>query len=233
MKTISICILFFLSFTPIFSQVKKGKSPVNYEEKLSYSVGFDVTRSLRKMDVKLDKKWMIQGIIDALVDSSGSPLLTNDEMELIFQELQRRNQNKLDKEAKNIAAPNRIAGDEYLLKEMSADPEIIKTQTGLAYKIIKKGSIKKPGPADQVTVKYTGSLIDGTIFDQTGNQTATFDLNGVIPGWTEGLQLIGEGGIIKLIIPAELAYGDNPPGGTPIQPGSTLLFNVELVKVGK
>jgi FKBP-type peptidyl-prolyl cis-trans isomerase len=99
--------------------------------------------------------------------------------------------------------------------------------------VVKQGKGKTPTVTNVVRVKYTGKLIDGTVFDQTGEESTTFEVGGVIPGWTEALQMMPEGSVYKLIIPAELAYGNNPPPGTPIQPGSTLVFDVELVKIEK
>jgi len=107
-----------------------------------------------------------------------------------------------------------------------------KTASGLMYKIERPGSAKKPGATDTVEVHYKGTLIDGTTFDSSYDRkkTINFPLNRVIPGWTEGLQLIGEGGKVNLVIPSDLAYGDR--GAPPNVPGgSTLVFDVELMKV--
>ena len=107
-----------------------------------------------------------------------------------------------------------------------------KTASGLAYKIIKPGSSKKPSATDTVEVHYHGTLIDGTVFDSSveRGKRVSFPLNRVIKGWTEGLQLIGEGGKIKLVIPSELAYGEH--GAPPkIAGGATLVFEVELFSV--
>jgi FKBP-type peptidyl-prolyl cis-trans isomerase len=215
---------------------KAGKSDYKletFEQKLSYSVGYDVTRSLKKMDVKLDKDLMYKGIMDALEDSTSKPLLTTEEMELVFQELQKRNMQNMQQQQSDQAAPNRSKGQEFAAQQMAQDPSMKKTPSGLVYKVVKEGAGKKPGLTNVVRVKYTGKLIDGTVFDQTGEESTTFQVDGVIPGWTEALQMMGEGSIYKLIIPAELAYGNNPPPGTPIQPGSTLVFDVELIKIEK
>ena len=103
------------------------------------------------------------------------------------------------------------------------------TESGLQYKIIEPGSDKHPGPQDTVKVTYEGRLLDGTVFDKTLADPVTFPLDHVIAGWTEGLQLIGEGGKIQLYIPADLAYGQN--GNQGIGPNSTLIFDVETIEV--
>ncbi len=202
-----------------------------FEQKISYAVGYDVTRSLKQMDVKLDKDIMYQGIIDALNDSSTKPMMSNEEMELVFQELKQRNMKAMQQQMSDMAGPNRSKGQEYASKAMAENPAMKKTPSGLIYLEVKPGKGAKPGPESTVDVKYTGMLIDGTIFDQTKETPATFKVNQVIPGWTEGLQLMSEGAVYKLIIPAELAYGNNPPPQSPIQPGSTLVFEVELLKI--
>jgi FKBP-type peptidyl-prolyl cis-trans isomerase len=108
------------------------------------------------------------------------------------------------------------------------------TSSGLQYEVIKLGNGKKPVASNSVKVHYTGTLIDGKKFDSSVDrgQPAEFRLDQVIPGWTEGLQLMPVGSKFKFYIPAELAYGDNPPG-EPIQPGSTLIFEVELFEIKK
>lgn len=125
-----------------------------------------------------------------------------------------------DKEAKFLAANKNKDG-------------VQETESGLQYKIINAGNDVKPAPVDTVWVNYCGKLIDGTVFDETpeGAEPIRMQLNRVIKGWTEGLQLIGEGGEIELYIPSELGYGEQ--GNQAIEPNSTLIFNVKLDKVGK
>jgi FKBP-type peptidyl-prolyl cis-trans isomerase len=121
--------------------------------------------------------------------------------------------------------------------KLDSDPKVIKTPSGLRYTIITAGDGANPKPTDNVTVNYTGTLIDGTVFDtslkpaQAGGAAAPaqFQLDGVIPGWTEGIQKIAKGGKIKLYIPANLAYGDDGRSGIP--PGSTLIFDVDLLDI--
>lgn len=118
------------------------------------------------------------------------------------------------------------------LAKIDADKTVTRTASGLRYRIDKPGSGAKPVPSSQVTCRYTGQLHDGKVFDSTkdrNNEPVTFALNEVIPGWTEGLQLIAKGGVIRLWIPASLAYGDNEQDVIPA--GSVLEFEVELVDV--
>ena len=112
-----------------------------------------------------------------------------------------------------------------------APTEFTTTESGLKYRVLRKSGGDKPGPADTVTVDYTGTLDDGSVFDSSynRNQPTTFPLSGVIPGWTEGLQYVGEGGMIELEIPSILGYaGQSKPG---IPPDSTLHFKVELHEI--
>lgn len=130
------------------------------------------------------------------------------------------------------ADDNECLGREYL--EQNKNTEGVKvTASGLQYLVVKEGTGAQPGPNDVVTVHYTGKLIDGTVFDSSEErgEPATFAVGQVIPGWVEGLQLMKEGAAYRLFIPSNLAYG--PHGTGPIQPNSTLIFDVQLIKVEK
>lgn len=130
----------------------------------------------------------------------------------------------------NAGAMNEELGKKFL--EQNAQQEGVKvTESGLQYLVLKEGTGAKPGPNDVVTVHYTGRLIDGTVFDSSveRGEPATFAVGQVIPGWVEGLQLMSEGAAWRLFIPSNLAYG--PHGTGPIQPNSTLIFDVQLKKV--
>ena len=126
---------------------------------------------------------------------------------------------------------NREKEEAFLAKNAKAEG-IVTTESGLQYRIIEPGSELKPSAKDTVWVKYCGKLLDGTVFDETAEdqEPVRLLLNHVVKGWAEGLQLIGEGGKIDLFIPAKLGYGEQGTRG--IEPNSTLLFNVELTKVG-
>lgn len=132
-----------------------------------------------------------------------------------------------------IAEINREKGAAFLAENKTKDG-VQETESGLQYKIIDSGDDIKPAAEDMVTVHYTGTTIDGGEFDssRTRGAPATFALQSVIAGWTEGLQLIGQGGRVMLFIPADLAYGDRSPS-TKIRPGATLVFDVELIAVDK
>ena len=148
-----------------------------------------------------------------------------DEMNQLF--------NKFISSRRNFESESNKAAGEAFLKENAQKDGIITTESGLQYQIIEAGNEVKPGDKDTVYVHYTGTLIDGTEFDASDPEKdpVRMQLNRVIKGWTEGLQLIGEGGHIKLFVPAELGYGQRGTGT--IKPNSTLIFDVELVKVSK
>lgn len=128
---------------------------------------------------------------------------------------------------------NKTIGREFMEQNAKND-SVVQTASGLQYMVLKEGTGAKPGPTDEVTVHYTGKLLDGTVFDSSVDrgEPATFPLDKVIPGWTEGLQLMSEGSKYRLFIPSELAYGSKGAGDQ-ILPNSTLIFDVELIKVNK
>ena len=125
-----------------------------------------------------------------------------------------------------------VAKENEFLSSNGKKAGVITTESGLQYKILEAGNEVKPGPKDTVLVRYKGTLIDGTVFDQVWGEDSEpirLTLNSVIPGWTEGLQLLGEGGKAQLYIPSALGYGASGSGS--IEPNSTLIFDVELVEV--
>lgn len=140
--------------------------------------------------------------------------------------------NYLEKRHKLAALENKEKGEKFLAAN-AKKAGVVTTESGLQYKIIEAGNDVKASEIDTVWVNYKGTLLDGTVFDQTPEdaEPVQFTLNRVIKGWTEGMQLVGEGGEIELYIPAELAYGEY--GNQGIEPNSTLIFNVKISKVGK
>ena len=128
---------------------------------------------------------------------------------------------------------NKTVGREFMEQNAKND-SVVQTTSGLQYMVLKEGTGAKPSAEDTVTVHYTGKLLDGTVFDSSleGGEPISFPLNKVIAGWTEGLQLMSEGSKYRLFIPSELAYGSQGAGDQ-ILPNSTLIFDVELIKIEK
>ena len=193
-------------------------------DKLSYALGLSMGQNFKGSGVD---KLNADDFADALraVYGEGTPAMTYDEAKQVVQEYFTNLQAK-------AGEMNAKAGKEYLAN--NAKEEGVKvTESGLQYLVVKEGNGKKPGPNDVVTVHYTGRLIDGAVFDSSveRGEPATFAVGQVIPGWVEGLQLMSEGSAYRLFIPSELAYGEHGTG--PIQPNSTLIFDVQLLKVGK
>ncbi len=140
-------------------------------------------------------------------------------------------QQGLQRQASEKSLENKVKGKEFLAQNLQNDKDVRQTASGLQYKEIVKGKGASPKATDEVLVHYTGKLLDGTVFDSSveRGEPISFPLNGVIAGWTEGLQLMKEGGKTIFYIPSDLAYGDG--GNGPIPGGSTLIFEVELLKV--
>ncbi len=199
------------------------------KDKLSYSIGADLARNLKGQSIDVDPDIVAKGIKDVLTGSKA--LMSEEEIREAITELRQEIMAKQALEAKKIGDKNKKEGEEFL--EANKKKEGVKTlPSGLQYKIIAEGTGKSPKATDTVTVNYRGTLIDGTEFDSSykRGQPATFPVNGVIPGWTEALQLMKEGAKWELFIPPSLAYGERGAGGV-IGPNSTLIFEVELISV--
>ena len=130
------------------------------------------------------------------------------------------------------AEVNIAAGREFM-ESLADNSDIVQLDSGLFYEILQEGSGEFAGPDDSVLVHYHGTLVDGTVFDSSRErgEPVPFPLNGVIPGFAEGLQKVREGGTIKLYIPSDLAYGNEANPGSPIPAGSTLIFEAELIQI--
>jgi FKBP-type peptidyl-prolyl cis-trans isomerase len=203
----------------------KPAPQMSQEDKVSYALGLNMGNNLKSRNVEINTAVFINGLNDAL---QGKPhQLTDAQIQETFQQLNATMRAKAEEKAKE----NQIAGEKFLAENASKEG-VKKTPSGLQYKVIQEGSGNPPGPTDRVTVQYSGKLLDGTEFDSTarhGGKPAVFPLNGVIPGWQEGLKLMKPGAKYQLFIPSNLAYGER---GNPGIPGnSTLIFDVELLKV--
>lgn len=202
------------------------------KDKASYIIGQNIGRSFQQQNldesvVDLDK--LMLGLKDVL--NGAEPKFTEEQIMEIMTQFQQDMQARSDSVAAAASGSNRKAGEEFL-KENATKEGVVTLPSGLQYKVLEEGKGKKPGPTSMVTVHYRGTLLDGTEFDSSieRGQPATFPVNGVIEGWTEALQLMPAGSKWQLFIPADLAYGDQGAGPT-IGPGSTLIFEVELISV--
>jgi len=202
----------------------KGDKKAEY----SYMVGMDVGRSLGSIKDEVDVATVIQALQASLKGEKTT--LTEAEALSVRQEFMQKLQAKQAAKSKEDAEKNQKEGDDFLAKNKSKKGVKV-TASGLQYEVVKEGSGAHPKPTDTVKVDYTGTKIDGTKFDSSVDrgQPATFPLNGVIPGWTEGLQLMTPGSEYKFYIPAALAYKDHGPPA--IGPNATLIFDVKLISI--
>lgn len=198
-------------------------------EKFSYAVGVDVARSLAQVEGRMDPAAFKAGFSDAFGD--GEPRLTDAEMaeakNAVSAELQAE-----QKAAEQAQSAEAVARGEAFRAENAKRDAVKTTESGLQYEVLEDADGPKPSATDTVKVHYKGTLIDGTEFDSSYSrgQPATFPLNGVIKGWTEGVALMPVGSKYKFVIPPELAYGERGAGAR-IGPNETLVFEVELLEI--
>ena len=199
-------------------------------DKVSYALGLGIGRQLQDLcgeDLNIND--FTQAVRDLLTGNH----LAIDEIEgqqLVIEFLQRRDAERKSEQAKLGEAAKR-AGEEYLEKN-AARSGVTVLPSGLQYEVVREGTGRKPKATDSVKCHYEGTLVDGTVFDSSRRrgEPAVFPLNGVIRGWTEGLQLMQEGAVYRVFIPYNLAYGENGAGAS-IPPYAALVFEVELIEV--
>ncbi|HZU29902.1 MAG TPA: FKBP-type peptidyl-prolyl cis-trans isomerase [Candidatus Angelobacter sp.] len=200
------------------------------KEKASYAIGMNWGTVLHRQGVDVDSAALIQGMKDGM--TGGKTLMTEDEARAALTQLQTEMQAKQQAKAQEEGEANKKQGDAFLAENKTK--EGVKTlPSGLQYKILKEGTGPKPTASDTVVCNYRGTLIDGTEFDSSykRGEPAEFGVGQVIKGWTEALQLMPVGSKWQLFIPADLAYGARGTPGGPIQPNSTLIFEVELLSI--
>jgi len=217
-------VLLGLSFSAVAAplDIKKATEP----QKAAYGIGLNMGKSLAQGGLNdLDLQALLLGIEDALGNKESK--LSDLELEAAFSFLQRDAEAKLAKLGEESAA----AGKKFL-ETNGKRKGVVTTASGLQYEVLKKASGAKPKETDVVSVHYEGKLVDGKVFDSSiaRGQPIEFPLNGVIKGWTEGLQLMQVGEKYRLYIPGNLAYGEQSPSAD-IPPNAVLVFDVELLGI--
>src|ERR1700676_2336145 len=199
------------------------------KDKVSYAIGVNIGKSMRKDTVDVDPAIFSRGMKDAM--AGGKLLLTDDEIKATLTKLQTELRARQEVAMQKAGDINKKAGDDFLAQNKTKEG-VVALPDGLQYKVLKQGNGPKPTATDSVVCNYRGTLLDGTEFDSSykRGQPATFPVNGVIKGWTEAVQLMPVGSKWQLFIPADLAYG-NRGAGADIGPNATLIFEVELLSI--
>ena len=196
------------------------------KDKFSYALGMNFGENLRKQGLDLDPAVFAKAFADAF--NTGKTAMSDQDMQTVLQAAAVEIRKKQAEKAQQLQA----AGEKFLADNKTKDG-VVALPSGLQYKILKPGTGEKPKLDDTVVCNYKGTLVDGTEFDASDKHggPATFQVKGVIPGWTEALQLMPVGSKWQLFVPSDLAYGPQGPPG--IGANATLLFEVELVSIQK
>lgn len=200
------------------------------DQKVSYGMGLVLGERMSNDLPDLQMDQFLQGIQHGHAGDEEAQRMSREEIQQALMAYQQEMQQKQSQQAEELAKKNLEAGEAFLAENADRD-EVKSTDSGLQFEVLEAGSGEKPAATDTVKVHYTGELLSGEVFDSSRERgdPVTFGLNQVIPGWTEGLQLMNEGARYKLYIPADLAYG--PGGNRAIGPNETLIFDVELLKI--
>ena len=198
-------------------------------DSVSYAIGMDVAKNVKTNVSEIDSELFIQGYMNYL-DSTNILIKEENIQQVLSSYFQKKQEEKM-KEQEAEGEKNK-AGNVKFLEENKSKEGVKVTASGLQYIVLKEGTGAKPTAESQVKVHYHGTLIDGTVFDSSVDrgEPAEFGVNQVIPGWTEGLQLMSVGSKYKFFVPQELGYGARQ-AGEKIKPYSTLIFEVELLEV--
>ena len=231
-QTIALFCVAALSFSCAEKGDKKDDSKYTDEQKASYYIGMSIAQNMKQEGFKVDAELLAQGIKEEM-DSTKKKMLPAEEMNSFMQDFMMKQHQKKQSETGLQSNDNKKKGLEFLAKNKT-NPKVKTTASGLQYEVLQEGDGKtKPKASDVVQVKYTGKLLDGTVFDSTdknGGAPADISLDRVIKGWTEGIQLMSKGSKYRFYIPSDLAYGDQGAGGA-IPGGATIIFDVELVSI--
>ena len=210
--------------------VPSGKTSLDTDiEQASYALGFDIGTNFRPTKDYFDLNSLIQGIEDALAELE--PMIIPDSLQAARQRVAQEVQSSETTRLQELSEKN-LADGETFLAENSTKEGIITTDSGLQYEILRQGNGPQPNTDSQVKIHYRGTLLDGIEFDSSYDRgsPSEFPINGVIPGFSEGLQLMSVGSHYRLFIPADIAYGQQGAGST-IGPNATLIFEIELQEI--
>ena len=221
-------VLALVLFSVILLACKKEEDADTLDKDTSYAFGMLIANQMGTTDLRFDYQAFMEGFRD--FNEAKETRLTQEQaiekINQVFARLQARDDEELWLQGER----NREEGEAYMAAN-AMQSGVITTESGLQYNVITQGNGAKPNPSDMVRVHYEGSLISGEVFDSSymRGEPIEFSLDMVIPGWSEGVQLMNEGSVYRLVIPSDLAYG--PSGTGPIPPGSTLIFTVELLSI--
>ena len=207
-----------------------AKKPESVEERAAYSIGYMTGKSSSAQAPSLNIDQFSSGFRDAYAKKDG--VITQDEMKAALMAFEQKLREEATAKMQKATAEASSKGTAFLA-ENGKKAGVTTTASGLQYEVLKQGTGAKPVATDTVKVHYEGKLLDGTVFDSSiqRGEPVSFPLNRVIPGWTEGVQLMQVGSKFKFAMPASLAYGDQ--GAGPIPPNSVLQFEVELLEIVK
>jgi FKBP-type peptidyl-prolyl cis-trans isomerase FklB len=199
------------------------------QQKVSYIIGRQIGGDFKKQSIEICFDEFFQGVRSSFLAEPSE--INEEEVTRVMGAFQEKMQAAQEQLAAEAGKMNKALGEAFLA-ENKKNEDVNVTASGLQYRILETGTGATPSPTSTVETHYEGTLIDGTVFDSSyqRGETISFPVNGVIPGWTEALQLMKEGDIWELAIPSELAYGAQGAGGA-IEPHSTLKFKIELIAV--
>ncbi len=205
------------------------KPPTSDQDKFSYSLGVKTAENFQQQDIKVNIQQFYQGLSDVFANKK--PLLTEKEMQDSISKFQKQQLAKITAREKELAVEN-LAKSKAFFAENKSKPNVTTLPSGLQYTVLSPGKGTPPKAGDMVTVNYRGTLLDGTEFDSSykRNESTSFQLENLIPGWQEALLLMKPGAKWKIYVPPQLAYGDKGAGQS-IEPNSALIFEIELVSV--